>query len=216
MQKMTAAEKAAEEIKALILSGEIAQGSALKQEELAARLGISRTPIRDAIRLVAQEGMVELKSTGRAVVSLVGADELMEYFEIRSRLEGWLFQLAIPVMQPEDFQRTESILARMSDCDDEEWSHLNLEFHKSLYLPANRPFIMQTFEQLYHATGRRLQSLILWSRSRNRGKSLREHAELLEMARTGDPELAVETLERHILINGQTLIDRLRAMEARQ
>ena len=150
MQKMTAAEKAAEEIKALILSGEIAQGSALKQEELATRLGISRTPIRDAIRLVAQEGMVELKSTGRAVVSLVGADELMEYFEIRSRLEGWLFQLAIPVMQPEDFQRTEGILNQMRDCDDEEWSRLNLEFHKSLYLPANRPFIMQTFEQLYH------------------------------------------------------------------
>ena len=206
--------KVADELRRMIYAGDFARGDKLVQERLAEQLGVSRVPLREAFVELASEGLIVLRSNRGATVSGVSADEVQQFQEMRARLETFLLSCAIPIFDQDDLNVAESALQAASAADAQSWPERNLDFHRALYRPANRPFILAEVEKLYWATFRRAEPLIM--RSRDRERSDREHAALVRLIRDGDVRAAADLLESHILLNGQGVIDALRADEARR
>lgn len=198
----------------MIYAGAFERGEKLVQERLAEQLGVSRVPLREAFVELASEGLVTLRSNRGAVVNGVSSDEIQQFQEMRARLEAFLLSCAIPITTPEDLKNAENALNAAENASAETWPQQNLEFHRVLYRPANRPFILAEVEKLYWNTFRRVHPLIVMARDRTR--SNREHRALLQHVRSGEIREASDLLESHILLNGQGVIDALRALEARQ
>lgn len=197
-----------------ILSGALPEGMQLRQEKLAAELGVSRVPIREALHQLEAEGLVTLESHKGAVVSGLSIDDLEEVYEIRARLETWLLELSMPLLTQQDYARTEALLATMAeDQQDEHWSSLNWSFHSTLYAPANRPQTLELIRKLYLNAYRHFPLPIRLTGGRDRMH--REHEFLLKLCREGDVQRAKDHLEQHILMGARQLISRLKAMRRR-
>ncbi len=91
-----------EELRSRILSGSIAPGLPLRQQALAEELGVSRIPLREAIRLLSTEGLLDLVPHRGAFVSMISLAEVREFFEIRLKLEPWLLHEAVPNLTEQD------------------------------------------------------------------------------------------------------------------
>ena len=104
----------------------------LRQERLAAELGVSRIPLREAIGRLEAEGLVTSVLHKGAVVSSLSLDEISELFEIRVQLETWLFELAVPKLTEDDLTLAEAITLEASrNGDVQTWGDLNFRFHES-------------------------------------------------------------------------------------
>src|SRR5687767_10425115 len=100
--KRTIADQVAELVRRRILTGQLKGGQPIRQEHLAAELGVSRIPLREALKQLAAEGFVTITSHKGAVVAELSIAEVEELFDIRIKLETWLLQLAIPVLGERD------------------------------------------------------------------------------------------------------------------
>src|SRR5689334_17529071 len=96
--KRTIADQVAELIRQRILSGQLKGGQPIRQEHLAAELGVSRIPLREALKQLAAEGFVSIASHKGAVVAELSVEEVEELFDLRLKLETWLMELAMPAM----------------------------------------------------------------------------------------------------------------------
>src|SRR5580700_3768863 len=125
------------ELRRQIILGQLPEGMPLRQEKLAAELGVSRVPLREAIRRLEAEGFVVSVLHKGSIVTSLSLDEIEELFELRVRLETWLFETAIPRLTDEDFALAEAITeeARQSG-NVENWGELNWRFHETLYKPS--------------------------------------------------------------------------------
>ncbi len=103
--KRTIADQVAELVRQRILTGQLKGGQPIRQEHLAAELGVSRIPLREALKQLAAEGFVTIASHKGAVVAELSIAEVEELFDIRLRLETWLLQLAISAMTERDLAR---------------------------------------------------------------------------------------------------------------
>ncbi|MGN8545983.1 GntR family transcriptional regulator [Bradyrhizobium sp. 13971] len=112
-----------EALRAAISSGELAPGLQLRQDELAARFGTSRIPVREALRQLEAEGFVTFLPNRGAVVSDLSIDEVIELLEIRIALECHALRLAIPAMGEIDLEETTKILrAYDAEPDPAQWA----------------------------------------------------------------------------------------------
>lgn len=214
LQRQTTTGRVAALLRDQILSGALSEGMQLRQEKLAAELGVSRVPIREALHQLEAEGLVTLESHKGAVVSGLSIDDLEEVYEIRARLETWLLELSMPLLTQHDYARAEELLATMAeDQQDEHWSSLNWNFHSALYAPANRPQTLELIRKLYLNAYRHFPLPIRLTGGRDRMH--REHELLLALCREGDIQRAKDHLEQHILMGARGLIGRLKAMRRR-
>jgi DNA-binding GntR family transcriptional regulator len=108
-----AAEQAAQALREEILSGAIASGARLGEAELAGRLRVSRTPIREALTRLAAEGLVELQPNRGARVATWSTAELREIFELRLRLEPYAVRQAVPRLGPEQLDELQELAESM-------------------------------------------------------------------------------------------------------
>jgi DNA-binding GntR family transcriptional regulator len=193
-----------------ILSGQLRDGVALRQEKIAGELGVSRNPVREAFQQLSAEGLLTLVSHKGAVVSMLSAAELHETYEMRAKLEGWLIGLAVPAMTVENFQKSERLLAELSKSfPDEEWSGRNWDFHVSLLEPAGRPRTIEVCRKMYLNAYRHFPVPIRLADRRNMNK---EHRQLLDHCRARETAAAVELLERHIIESADSLITKLKQL----
>lgn len=198
-----------------ILSGALPEGVQLRQEKLAAELGVSRVPIREALHQLEAEGLVKQETHKGAVVSSLSIDDLEEVYEIRARLETWLLELSMPLLTEQHYMSAEAILAEMAqDRQDEHWSDMNWRFHAALYAPAKRPQTLALVRKLYLNAYRHFPLPIRITGGRDRMQ--REHEVLLELCRAGDGVRAKSHLEDHILTGARKLISRLKAARSRE
>ena len=137
--RKTAVELVVDELRDRILSGAIPPGSALRQELLAEELGVSRLPVREAIRQLSAEGLIDMIPHRGAYVSMLSRAEVQEFFDIRLRLEPWLLRLAVSRHRPEDLDGAARIVAQMDSAEPEQWGRLNWQLHEQLYRAAQRP-----------------------------------------------------------------------------
>jgi DNA-binding GntR family transcriptional regulator len=202
--RSTAAELVAADLRARIMSGELAPGAPLRQVALAEELGVSRIPLREAIFLLSSEGLIDLHSHRGAYVSTVSVSEVREFFELRGQLEPWLLGLAIPHIKENDLARAGELVAQMDDATANEWSPLNWHFHEALYLPAAHPHALGIVHTLHEKCERYLNRRNVGAA--HRMQAHQEHTEIIEFCRQGNADAASRAMGRHILSSISTLI----------
>ncbi len=202
-------------IRELILHGELPPGAPIRQEWLSARLGVSRIPVREALRQLDAEGLVVFAPHRGAMVPLLSPEEIGELYELRSLIEGDLLRRAVPHFGPADATRARNAVEELNHAFASEevraWGRLNWAFHAALYAPAGRPRTLAVAENLHHRTDRfsRMQLVL----THGRRQAQREHAGLLSRVRRGDASGAAALLRRHILGARDRLLQFLRQQQ---
>ncbi|GAA3507925.1 hypothetical protein GCM10023075_65970 [Streptosporangium album] len=131
---MPESERVADHLRAAILSGEIAPGGRIRQEEVAERSGASRLPVREALRMLEAEGLVEHESNKGARVPRLGGHEVDVIYQMRERLEPLALAESMPHLTEEDLLRLERIQERIERGPDVEgFLALDREFHLLTY-----------------------------------------------------------------------------------
>jgi len=212
LSKRTMAEQVADLLRQRILSGALPAGTPIRQEHLAAELGISRIPLREALKQLEAEGFVTIASHKGATVAPLSVPEIEELFQLRLRLETWILGLALPRLAEADFAALDQLIAEQRAPDSlPRWGELNWRFHEVMYRPAERPLTLKMLKRIHDNIDRYLRLEVSLSAGRNR--AYREHEELLAHCRKGDVAAALDLLERHIQQTAKSLIDHLRARE---
>jgi len=204
----------ADELRESILRGEFGDGAVLRQEALAERYGVSRLPVREALRLLEGEGLVTLKAHRGAVVAAPSPSQINELYDLRAMLEKDLIVRAIPNMRPEDADNAEKVLLQLDDAFAGEvihsWGVLNFEFHRCLYLPSGRERTLALAQSINTLTERYLR--IQLSLTRDFAEAQAEHRQILQLYRARRAKEAGAFVERHILSAKKALME---AMENR-
>lgn len=212
VQRQTIASQALEVLRTEILRGHIPDGEALRQDALARQLGVSRIPIREALRQLEAEGLVTFTPHRGAVVSRLSLEEIDEVFALRADTETGLLKRAIPHLTAEHFSRLDEILIRYERALERGevavWGELNWQFHSTLYAPAERPITLGLMQRLHDHADRyvRVQLAVTHWQSR----AIQEHRAIASAARRKDTRRACALLRQHILSAGQSLVNFLR------
>ncbi len=198
---MTVAEAAAEALRHRIVSGELPEGSQLKQDALASEFGVSRIPVREALLQLESEGLVRIVPRKGAIVSELSTSEIAELFELRGLLEPILLKKSAPKLTVADFAQLDEILSEygreLRTKNPARWGELNTRLHGLLLSRAEQPRTTGIVQSLLQQTDRytRLQ-LSLSPDSCRRAEE--EHSELVRLCKERDVRSAASLLKQHI------------------
>lgn len=191
------AERAYEEIRRQILAGALPEGAPIRQDDIAAQLGMSKIPVREALMRLQSEGWVSIKRNAGAIVSPLTLADCVEMLDMRIALECRALELAVPHMAASDFAAAHELLQRYARADKPmAWSDLNLAFHQRLYAAAHRPRLVATAQAVQERMGRLLRLHV--SMVAEHRRSVQEHAAILRACEQGDTKTAVRLLRKHI------------------
>jgi DNA-binding GntR family transcriptional regulator len=200
---MTSTERVAHLLRDAILRGETPPGARLGEAELAARLGVSRTPVREALPRLAAEGLVEIVPNRGARVTAWTAGELRGVFDVRAAVEPRLTALAVPRLAPEDLDALDELAGRMLAVgtpgpgqDLEALVPLNRAFHERLVTLADHPALAAALAAAVRAPIVRRNFHAYDDASLRR--SLAHHAEIAAAARAADADWAEAVMTAHI------------------
>lgn len=200
-----------EELKLLILTGKIAPGMRLMEEELADDMGVSRTPIREAIRKLEKEGLITIEPRRGAYVSQISTNDIIEILEVRQNLEGLAASLAAQRMTPEEKEKLKEItlayevavesgdMAEMIKCD--------TKFHHLIVEATRNKILIQMVEQLQELVLR--FRYIYYDNFKRAEQMLVEHQAIYESILHGDTDKSKETADVHIERLKQLIIEEL-------
>jgi DNA-binding GntR family transcriptional regulator len=201
VQPISLAEKAYHAIRDLIVSLQLAPGAVIDERELMEELGIGRTPVREALRRLAHEGLVEVYPRRGMFVTGVDVRELARLSEVRAVLEPEAARLAAERATDADRADVVGLLHELAgrgrDRDDHALMSLDERIHHAVYRAAHNDLLAATLSQYY------VLALRIWSMALDRSHDLEEavdaHRALLEAIRDGDGALAAETMRAHVL-----------------
>lgn len=191
------------EIRQAIIAGALKPGSTLRQEELARAYSTSRMPIREALRVLAGEGLVQLAPNRGAIVAPIDADELRENFEMREAAELLAMRLALPHLSNAQIDKAAALQDRIASADLPEFGRLNKAFHLTLYAPCERPRLLAHISGLHDVADRYMRFTL--ARLDYLVKSSDEHRAILDACYRRDTEAALQQTSRHIVEAGRTL-----------
>jgi DNA-binding GntR family transcriptional regulator len=194
--RKTTVDLVTDELRDRILTGTLAPGSALRQEALAEQLGVSRIPLREAIRVLGSEGLVDVQPHRGAFVSMLSVREVEEFFELRLKLEPWLLQEAVPKTTPVTLAAAENVVKEMDSARAEQWGRLNWRLHELLYQAADRPQGLAIVRALHEKSERYFRFQVVNSPIRKVAHD--EHIELISLYRQRKIRAAGDALARHI------------------
>jgi DNA-binding GntR family transcriptional regulator len=195
---LTAREAVLEELRRAILTGELAPGEAIRPDAMAARLGVSAVPVREALRTLQGEGQVTHRPHQGYAVTLLDWDELVKIYRIRELLETEALNQTVPMKDPTRLQSMEQAIDAMDRLGEDDIADLtmtNRAFHFALLQNTGSErldqFIRTTWDwsDPYRA--------LYYQQPGNLAHAQDEHREMLEGARRGDVTLLVELARRH-------------------
>jgi DNA-binding GntR family transcriptional regulator len=198
-----ASERAVGALRELILHGDFPAGARLGEVELAERLGVSRTPVREALARLSAEGLVEIAPNRGARVTSWTVGELEAVFELRAALEPRLTALAVPRAAADDADALDDLAERMARVgrpgpaqDLDALVPLNREFHGRLVALADHPAMASALAGAVH-TPIVLRNFHTYDPASLR-RSLAHHVEIVAALRAGDPAWAAAAMTAHI------------------
>jgi DNA-binding GntR family transcriptional regulator len=200
LETSSLADRAYHAIRDMIVSLELRPGAVIDERELMARLGIGRTPTREAIRRLAQERLVEVYPRRGMFVTSIEIRDLASLSDVRSVLESHAARLAAERATDADRRALEALLDELetdSGLDTSELMALDERIHRQIYRSAHNAFLEATLEE-YYVLALRIWYLAL-DRARELEQSVLGHRELLEAISGGDADRAEETMRRHVL-----------------
>lgn len=191
-----------ERLRGLILHGAIAPGSELSQVELARRVGVSTTPLREALRRLEAEGLVDTRHNRRPVVRPFMVDELDSVYAARILLECLVVRLTVPAMPASRIGRLRDAVATMAGTDHSngaapEWQDAHFAFHQELVAGA-APALKVEIDNLMSRADRYLRLGIREDSPNVLAVVDAEHAVLAQACRDGDGEAAAALLAAHL------------------
>jgi DNA-binding GntR family transcriptional regulator len=189
---MSTVERVEQRIRRSLLRGDYAPGAWLRQDDLAAELGVSKIPVREALQRLAAASLVTFEPNRGALVRPLTAPDADEIFALREAVELKLLRRAIGRHTTVDLATAELALANTSL----PMTEANWLFHRALYLAAGWPRALATVETLHTAVA---PYVLLYTESLGgAAHSEAEHRELLEHSRAAEAASAVRTLRTHL------------------
>lgn len=200
----TAAESALASIRDRILSGELQPGTKLNQTALARDLGMSRIPVRDAIRALAGEGLVTHDPHRTAVVTPLSADDLSELYELRIAVEPHASALALPHIGAKELSSMTKDLETMANATDSAtWLEAHDRFHASLYQQSRRPRMIELLDRARAQTRR-----YTWIRLDRDAEEIGAEHELIHSAARRRDSTSLRVLVQAHLLAGYEMVTR--------
>lgn len=215
ISRMGLHEQVAARLRTMLVEGMIQPGAKLNERELCEKLGVSRTPLREAIKLLAAEGLVDLlPNRGAVAVRLTEAD-VMNTFEVLAMLEGMSGELAAQRVTDEELAEIQAMHYEMMACfsrrDLSGYYRLNARIHSAINNAARNPVLVGT----YRSINARVQSL-RFRTNQNETKwqlAMKEHERMLEALAAHDAAALRTVLVEHLNRKRDTIIDLMRAGE---
>lgn len=175
-EKQTRTERLAEAISNAILAGEFSPGSRLDEQQLAQRFGVSRTPVREALRQLAASGLIDLRARRGALVAMLTPDQINTLFHAMAELEGICARLSALRMTEAERAELRALHEQMGGLaqagDPAAYADANRTFHMSLYAGAHNAVLAEFATRL-----RQRLSPFRRAQFRLAGRPLRSHAE---------------------------------------
>lgn len=190
-----------ETLRQVILNGQMPGGTRLVQSDIAKQLDVSTTPVREALRDLASEGLIKIDPHRGGVVAELDRDDLTEVYQIRRRLETMAIEFAMPHITDKHLERLEELHAAMSAAPHSAaWVQLNREFHMTIYEASNLKRLVTLIGSLQDASvmavSARLQRMPGVRDSAND-----EHAQLLDAVRRRNLDEAIAVLQYHLSLS---------------
>jgi DNA-binding GntR family transcriptional regulator len=196
-------------LREMIRSGDLSRGQKIDEKHLSELMGVSRTPVREALRILHSEGLVDLIPHKGAYVTQPGIQEIRDLFEVMGVLEGTCAKLAARKMTKEDFKRIEalhrSLEKHFRKRDHEAYLEVNHRLHVLIQELSGNKVLNDVL------TGLRQKILLhrhrqLYYKDRF-DKSMEEHRLILEALRKRDPSKADDTMRKHLSNQCEALVD---------
>ena len=208
LRRQTLTGQTLEALRDRILRGRFPEGEPLRQDAIAEELGVSRIPVREALRQLEAEGLVTFTPHRGAVVSTLSLAAITELFEMRAEIESDLVRRAIPLMTAEDDLRAKEILAAyelaLREHEVSVWGELNWQFHSALYAPSDRQFTLSMVKKLHQHSDRYLRMQLALTHGESRAKQ--EHRAIAAAVKKRDARKASQLMREHILGAGRALV----------
>lgn len=186
-----------EHLRQAILLGQLPGGTRLVQSELAEAFSVSVTPIREALRELSTQGLIELDAFKGAIVRMPTLAELEEIYELRSVLIPLCVEKSIAQITPQQLQEAEAILDQMEATTDKElWVDLNRNFHTLLDDAAQTTLLKQTLKQLSDLSATYI-NLSFSEQPFRKEASEKEHRDILQAYADKNIELATQLIFTH-------------------
>ncbi|MEU3185019.1 GntR family transcriptional regulator [Streptomyces sp. NPDC006923] len=200
MKQPPAADRVYSHIKEAVLDRRYEGGTLLTEGELAEAVGVSRTPVREALLKLEVEGLIKLYPKKGALVLAVSAQEIADVVETRLLVEDFAVRKAVPA-SPRLITRLEALLAehrlRAGEGDLAGASMADRSFHAEIVRNAGNQILSKLYDQLRDRQ-LRMGVAVMEAHPDRIAKNIIEHAELLEALRTGDADGAALCVRRHV------------------
>ena len=198
-RRITAQELVLTGLRTDILTGELGPGDQVVQELLAERYGVSRVPLREALKTLESEGQVVYYPHRGYFVAELSVADLMEVYRLRSLLEAEAIRHAVPALNDGDVDDLADLLAEVDAASRAEdvlaMTAANRRFHFPIFDAAGMPRLTRLLHQLWDATD--AYRALYFQQSINRSRVGREHARMLAALRARDAELLVRLHDEH-------------------
>lgn len=195
-----------------ILNGDVFPGSWLREQDLVDRLQVSRTPIREALKRLESEGLIEIMPYRGAMVRMVRADEAREEYIIRAAMESLAVELAVQTITDEailELQGLENEMdERLEQNDLSRYIELNSQFHLKLYSYCGSPQLVSMIDSSWKRVD--LYRRFFMTHSQGISLEIANHKDLLDACRRRDGELAHKIMKDSCLQAAQWIADKIR------
>ena len=206
---LTAQEAVLAQLRKEIVNGELGPGSPIRQDAIAKRFGVSRVPVREALKILEGEGQVLYRPHKGYLVAQLDFSEVQEIYHIRRLLEEEALRFAMPNLTDEVVEALADLAAEMestSPSDIERMASLNRLFHFGFFEPSGMPRLVKQIRLLWDASD--AYRAIYYMDEDQHATVHEEHAALVEAARARDVEGAIEVFAAH----RQHALDHLKAV----
>ena len=188
-------------IKNMIMLREIEPGKKINEEHIAQEIQVSRTPIREALCRLENEGIVKIIPRRGAFVSDLTESNVREILLIREVLEGLVVRLAVENMDPKTLEKLKKAIEKVSVIPEEDrdlitYTRSEVDFHALLLSASNNQMLKNMMEIIYaHLQIIRLRTVVIPERAQ---KTVKEHQQILSAIEKGDARSAEELMRKHI------------------
>jgi DNA-binding GntR family transcriptional regulator len=209
------AEKLISQIKQDIADGLLKPGDQLEEAALSERFGVSRTPIREAVRSMVDSGLLETRPRKGAFVRTMSAKELLDLFDVAAELEAMASRVAAEKLRQSDVQLIKSGLdacyAAAESDDAKAYCQANLDFHRAIHKASGNYWLIEQLKQIeLHINAYRSMPYEVRGRME---KSVQEHQEIFDAIMEADGEKARILMRDHMMLQGQRLPSLIQALE---
>lgn len=200
MSKETLAEQIANRLRRDVLRGTLPPGVSVKERDIAADMGVSRTPIREAIRILSKEGLVELRPSRSPIVAIFDRSEVADQAEVLIALEKLSAQLACKKATNDEIAGMAKIMAYMEknfdQADPLDIFEVDMSFHTAIAVASGNKALAETHGTFLRRLWR--ARYLAASRRRNRGRVVSEHNAILKALQERDEDAARAAIDTHL------------------